>query len=200
MDNGQGAAIDNSLKATDSSMIMFQNLLKRLLMFPNKEDKFMQMKIMNAKKVKQPVNKTNVGLSVLRGKSGVVQSVEDSSDNEKEALETVKMADEKLHSMKLVLEKLVSNSPQKKKILRNAALLEEVEVSNFGKKAKKANRSGSEDFTETESNYDGDGQDFMGEQSIGNWDKIKKKNLAQSIRNNDNKKWFLIKTIQIKHI
>lgn len=60
------------------------------------------------------------------------------------------MADEKLSDMKVALEKLVSNSPMKNKILRESRILQEVEVSNFGKKAKKVRGSGSDSESETE--------------------------------------------------
>ncbi len=47
---GKGALIDNSMHSDDSNMIMFSKELTRLLMLPNKEDKFMAMKVYNAKK------------------------------------------------------------------------------------------------------------------------------------------------------
>ena len=42
---GKGALIDNSMHSDDSNMVMFSNELTRLLMLPNKEDKFMAMKV-----------------------------------------------------------------------------------------------------------------------------------------------------------
>ena len=42
---GKGALLGNPLRVDDTSMIQFNKELVRLLLCPNKEDKFMQMKI-----------------------------------------------------------------------------------------------------------------------------------------------------------
>ena len=48
--NGGGAMLDNPMRVDDPSMIQFNKELVRLMLHPNREDHFMNMKISNAKK------------------------------------------------------------------------------------------------------------------------------------------------------
>ena len=50
---GKGVQVDKALGINDSSMQMFRKELVKFLLTPNKEDKYMTMKIASAKKVKQ---------------------------------------------------------------------------------------------------------------------------------------------------
>ena len=54
---GKGALLDNPMRVDDSSMCQFNKELVKLLLHPNKEDKFMQMKIQNAQKHEKLIEK-----------------------------------------------------------------------------------------------------------------------------------------------
>lgn len=47
---GKGALLDTNMRTDDQSMISFNKELLKFLQNPNKEDKFMQYKINNAKR------------------------------------------------------------------------------------------------------------------------------------------------------
>ena len=49
---GQGANLDTSMRTDDPSMVLFHKELGKFLLNPNREDKFMQMKIKQSKKKK----------------------------------------------------------------------------------------------------------------------------------------------------
>ena len=67
---GKGALLDNPMKVDDSSMVQFNKELVRLLLHPNKEDKFMQYKIQNAKRNKE-----------IAEKKKLMEGEDDSSDD-----------------------------------------------------------------------------------------------------------------------
>ena len=50
---GKGAMLSNSMRVDDSSMVLFNKELVKLLLLPQKDDKWMEMKINNAKKTQK---------------------------------------------------------------------------------------------------------------------------------------------------
>ena len=57
---GKGVQVDKALGINDSSMQMFRKELVKFLLTPNKEDKYMTMKIASAKKVKKNEEKNEM--------------------------------------------------------------------------------------------------------------------------------------------
>lgn len=103
---GKGVQVDKALGINDSSMQMFRKELVKFLLTPNKEDKYMTMKIASAKKVKKQLEKKE--MNDLRRQ---IKMLEASDQEEEDKLPTIaeKIAQEEIEDLKKQLIKDVTS-------------------------------------------------------------------------------------------
>lgn len=124
---GKGALIDKKMHSDDSNMMMFSKELTRLLLLPNKEDKFMAWKVSNAKKRR--------GELKTKANNPLISTEHSDSDDAKPTMDTI--AEEEVDSLRLELTRILSNSPKKSGQMRRATLLTEASISDFNFQIKK---------------------------------------------------------------
>ena len=103
---GKGVQVDKALGINDSSMQMFRKELVKFLLTPNKEDKYMTMKIASAKKVKKQLEKKEID-----GLKRQIKMLEASDQEEEDKLPTIaeKIAQEEIEDLKKQLIKDVTS-------------------------------------------------------------------------------------------
>ena len=98
------------MRTDDPSMILFMKELGKFLLNPNREDKFMQMKIKQSKKKKlQLENEAKLKSELARRKLYIRQKSEepDSDDSENQQTDATKMIDDNVRRLTETLETLV---------------------------------------------------------------------------------------------
>ena len=103
---GKGVQVDKALGINDSSMQMFRKELVKFLLTPNKEDKYMTMKIASAKKVKKQLEKKEID-----GLKRQIKMLEASDQEEEDKLPTIaeKIAQEEIEDLRKQLVKDVTS-------------------------------------------------------------------------------------------
>lgn len=128
---GQGAVINNSMRVDDPSMLMFGSEVLRLLQLPHKEDKFMAMKVKNTKKKRKELELEEQKKRVHKQGSAANSSEDEDENGQKRQTAADRIQGQEVESLKQTLEDLVSKSPRKKNLMRQATLLRDTKVTAF---------------------------------------------------------------------
>ena len=121
---GKGAQLNNSMRTDDPSMMSFNRLVFKTLQLPDKDDKFMAMKLKRSQiKTKQIEEAAKAKRKKMRDGQSSSDEGNESDHIRRMRTTAAKMADDAIDVLQIQLSRLLSDSPEVHKVMRKANIL-----------------------------------------------------------------------------